>query len=217
MLNRNSSTEDRQRQRRHQRHQDEKNVRRQMSEDHRANQPETLASREASSAEMPAKIFAQKKIAAEHRRVDAEAQVEPAGGETLHDEAAAEGVERERPESRKHDAARRAYAEVERRGGACRIRATSDALAEAGKEDRQERDSERGVYIEDHALAGEGRGDPRVRATDENAANREPAAVPATRPGYTMRSGGATAAGNGLRERRLFDGAGRVRPRCRWG
>ena len=70
--------------------------------------PKRAASRDASSAEMPAKMFAQKKIAPSVAGIDAEPQVEPVRGEALDDEAAAERVEREERRQLQHDVARSA-------------------------------------------------------------------------------------------------------------
>ena len=57
--------------------------------------PIRAASREARSAEIPAKIFAQKKIAPSVDRFNAKAQIEPIRGKTLHHKSARKRIEGE--------------------------------------------------------------------------------------------------------------------------
>ena len=68
--------------------------------------PKREASRDASNAEIPAKMFAQKKIDPERGGVHAEPQEEPIRGEALDDEAASERVQREQGRQLHHDVAR---------------------------------------------------------------------------------------------------------------
>ena len=56
--------------------------------------PMRAASRDASSAERPAKTLAQKKIAPSAGGINAKPQVEPVGRERLNDESASERVQR---------------------------------------------------------------------------------------------------------------------------
>ena len=75
------------------------------------------ASLEASSAEIPAKTLAQKKIAPSVAGLHAEAQIKPVGGEALHHEAAGEGIESEEAGKFGDDAAGMWDAEEMRFGG----------------------------------------------------------------------------------------------------
>jgi hypothetical protein len=67
--------------------------------------PKRKASRDAASAEIPARMLAEKNRT-KRCRVHAKPQVEPIGRETLHDEAAAERVQRKQRRQLCHDVAR---------------------------------------------------------------------------------------------------------------
>ena len=95
MLKRSEQDRNRQRQRRHQRHEDEQNVRRKMSEDHRSNEAETRCQPGREQRGDSGEDIRAKENRAERAGIHTEAKVEPIGRQALNDEAAAESIQGE--------------------------------------------------------------------------------------------------------------------------
>src|SRR4029077_16870727 len=120
----NKQDKDGQRNIRHERNQDQQNVRRQVREDHRANQADAGGDSGGEQRGDSGEDVRPEKDHAKRARLQAEAEVKPVGGEALHDEAAGEGVQGKETGEFQDDVARVCEAEkfAEQRGVGVRHR-----------------------------------------------------------------------------------------------
>ena len=96
---------------RHQRHEDQQHVRRDVGEDHRVDQPDPRGDPGRRQRRHGRQQVGGEEDRAEDRRLDAELDVEPVGHQALRDEPATEGVDREQDRQLEHDALRAPEAE----------------------------------------------------------------------------------------------------------